>query len=760
MNARNLQYISRYNSAANKKFADDKLYTKHFLESRGIGVAKLFHDIKSHSQLTEDFFRGLPDSFVIKPNRGLAGRGILVMVKKQGDFFITAGEKKLSIDFLYRHCIEILDGKYSISGVSDRVIFEERLEVHSDFREICEVGLPDIRVVVFNMVPVMAMVRVPTYESDGKANMEMGAIAMGVDIGSGRTTGAAYKSTRISKMPTGASTKNFQIPFWDEILLSVAKIQESTKIGYLGADLVITKSGVKVLEVNARPGLKIQIANMIPLRRRLDKVVDLKVITAEEGVNIAKTLFSEKSLAREEGVSVDRNVIGVREWVVINSQNPHNAIGEIRLNIDKCIIKKELYTSKVLDLTIKGKRLKIPVEIGETETADVLIPGKLLPDFYIDARKKFNPQPPKLVSVSLDEKMLKNIDEKVCDIDAQIKLLSHVSPQNLEDQKKVFFENKNYNPRFLYRDTTLDIESIRRELKRIPEIHHPLYPLYKNKIKNIEQKLYLIESVGTPQFSEASQKLYGEVTHQRYKEAVTFLRSAPSQQQEDTSEELDTKEAEKIFLQFLEKHKLGHWKIKIIQDGVVDVQVTKKNSILLKKGSSFRRNRLEALLVHEIGTHIFRFENGRRQPLRIFERGTEKYLQTEEGLAIWNQNQLGLHLGQKYFQSAYLVIAIYLAEKMGFADLFQYLKRTYSLTDDEAWKLCVKSKRGLVDTSQKGSFTKDLMYFYGYRDLEKYLKNGGKIKDLYYGKYSLEDVSMIKQVKGLVEPKYIIQQSK
>jgi len=84
MNARNLLYISRYNSAASKKFADDKIFTKQFLESRGVGVAKLYQIVKNQRQLTHEFFAGLPESFVIKPNRGFAGGGILVIVGKKG----------------------------------------------------------------------------------------------------------------------------------------------------------------------------------------------------------------------------------------------------------------------------------------------------------------------------------------------------------------------------------------------------------------------------------------------------------------------------------------------------------------------------------------------------------------------------------------------------------------------------------------------------------------------------------------------------
>jgi hypothetical protein len=171
MNARNLEYVSRHNSSSNKKFADDKIFTKNFLSSRGIGVAKLFYVIKSHTQLTPEFLNALPDSFVLKPNRGFGGGGIHVFMEKKSGKWSTPSGEKFDTDDIYRHCIEILEGKYSISGMRDSVIFEEVLVPHPAFRTLTEVGLPDVRVIVFNRVPVLAMLRVPTEKSDGKANM-------------------------------------------------------------------------------------------------------------------------------------------------------------------------------------------------------------------------------------------------------------------------------------------------------------------------------------------------------------------------------------------------------------------------------------------------------------------------------------------------------------------------------------------------------------------------------------------------------------
>ncbi len=755
MNARNLHYISKYNSRADKKFADDKIFTKQFLGSRGIGVAKLYHVIRNHTQLTQEFFDSLPNSFVVKPNRGYAGAGIVVIETKKGKKWITAGGKRHDDEFLYRQCIDILEGKYSISGVHDQVIFEEKLEPHKAFMTLTEAGLPDIRVIAFNKVPTLAMLRVPTVESDGKANMELGAIAMGIDIGTGLTTGAAYYYDYIKKLPNGESAVGFQIPYWDEILLSVAKIQKFTKIGFLGADLVVTENGVHILEVNARAGLKIQIANQIPLRRRLEKVADLKVKTPKEGVDVAKTLFSEKKTKSEETPA--KPVIGGFEPVIIyGGGSPKTLIAEVDLLAETNTIAEKHHEGNVIDISIARQRMKLPVERKKITEADVILAGKYLGDFYIDPSKKKEDVSPHMLTANLDEKVLKNIDKKVCKIDSQIKLLAYLNPQNITEQKALFLSHPNASPRFFYRDCPLDIESLKTELKRIPQdVNHFLYPIYKEKIKSLEAKLNLLKFRDTKEYTKYSKAAFGSVTQGTYRSAIAFLKKH-SEVKPDQSQTLDTKKTIEILNEFLKEKKLAHWKIKILEDSVADIQVTKKNIILLKKGAKFKINRLKALLAHEIGTHVFRYENGKLQPLEIFARGTANYLETEEGLAIWNQNQLNLNLGEKYITPALLIVAIFMAEKMSFKDLYQYLRSTYNINKELAWKCCLKSKRGFTDTENFGAFTKDACYYTGNKKIEKFIKEKGNIKDLYIGKIAIEDLELIGQLENIQPSKFIL----
>lgn len=394
---------------------------------------------------------------------------------------------------MYRHCISILDGKYSISGTTDKIIFEERLDPHSCFRMLTNSGLPDVRVIVFKKVPVMAMLRVPTPESEGKANMELGAIAMGIDLGSGKTTGAALKSNYIKRLPNGEKATGFQVPFWDEILLSVAKIQQFTNIGFLGVDLVITKTGVNVLELNARPGLKIQIANKSPLKARLEKIADLKVLTAEDGVEIAKTLFSKKQVSEDE--FEEKPVLGVFENIILNAEEPKSILAKIDLLAEENQISAKYFNEKekILDITLGKERLKLPVKKGEIKGADLILAGKYLKDFYIDPNKKLKSNVLSHVStISVDRRMLKNLDEKICEIDAQIKLLSYINPRNLAEQKAVFLGNPDFSPRFFYKECDLNFASIRNELKKLPEVNHELFPLYKKENSGNRLETFII----------------------------------------------------------------------------------------------------------------------------------------------------------------------------------------------------------------------------------------------------------------------------
>ncbi len=315
MNARNFLYIRRYNPPAAKKIADDKLLMKSVLIQNGIKTPNLFSIFYDRDSIKNYEWRDLPTrGFVIKPARGYAGSGILPIRKWENNVATTASGQTYTVKQLESHILDILEGAYSLKFLPDNAFIEERLHPHPFFKKLTGVGIPDIRVITFNKIPVMAMMRLSTEESHGKANLHQGAIGFGIDIRTGITTNAILYDQPISHIPTTKiKTRGIKIPDWEQVLLLASRAQEITGLGYAGIDIVFDgKEGPMVLEVNARPGLSIQNANRSSLRSRLERVENIITPTPERGVEIAKNLFTESF---SEKVSISPKILTIIQEV-------------------------------------------------------------------------------------------------------------------------------------------------------------------------------------------------------------------------------------------------------------------------------------------------------------------------------------------------------------------------------------------------------------------------------------------------------------
>jgi alpha-L-glutamate ligase-like protein len=313
----------RGNSKDAKNIADDKLATKELLLENGIGAAQLLGVVRDRQEVKSFDWSNLPDSFVIKPNRGLGGEGIVVILERlpNGNWLGT-NDQEFSVDDFKAHIYDILDGNFSLHDTPDITIIEERLSIDRLYRRFAKGGLPDIRVIVYNYVPVMAMIRVPTKKSDGKANIAQGGVAVGIDIATGFTTHAVQKSFMGEKIidhhpDTDALLRGVKLPYWKKILETSVASARVVGLKYCGVDISVDQQlGPVVLELNARPGLGIQVANLSPLRERLDRVSGLKVKSVEHGMNIAEELFSGE-YADEVAQMTGRPVIGLIEPVTL-----------------------------------------------------------------------------------------------------------------------------------------------------------------------------------------------------------------------------------------------------------------------------------------------------------------------------------------------------------------------------------------------------------------------------------------------------------
>lgn len=308
MNARSSLFTGRYNSRLAKKIADSKLQTDKVLKIAGVPKPDIYAKFRTLNSIYSFDWNTLPSRFALKPSRGMGGEGIIVVKKKVKDgVWISSSREEITIDDLKLHSIDILEGAYSMGNVPDVAFVQEYVGRHSRFRKLAFRGTPDIRIIVFNKIPVMAMVRLPTKESGGRANIHQGALAVGIDIATGITTKAIWHGEQILLKPgTNRKLRGIKIPNWNTILKVAVEAQIASGLGYCGVDVVLhPEKGPMIIELNAQPGLQIQMANMDGLQKRLNRVDEMEVRDAEHGVAIAKALFASKFYSK---VKNDDNV--------------------------------------------------------------------------------------------------------------------------------------------------------------------------------------------------------------------------------------------------------------------------------------------------------------------------------------------------------------------------------------------------------------------------------------------------------------------
>ena len=279
LNSRNADYVLLHNQRRYYPRVDDKLQTKELAIAAGLPVPDLYAVVREEHQIAalHDKLEPYPD-FVVKPAHGSGGDGILVINGRRGDRYRRASGSFMTREEFAHHLSNGLSGLYSLGGQPDHLLVEYCVQFDPIFERVSYKGVPDIRIITFLGYPVMAMIRLPTRMSDGKANLHQGAIGVGIDIPSGVTRRGVWGNEPVREHPdTEHSIVGLSIPHWPTLLQIAARSYELSGLGYVGVDIVLDKErGPMVLELNARPGLAIQIANGNGLRHRLDKVEALK----------------------------------------------------------------------------------------------------------------------------------------------------------------------------------------------------------------------------------------------------------------------------------------------------------------------------------------------------------------------------------------------------------------------------------------------------------------------------------------------------
>ena len=395
MNARNQLFVP-LNPPRAAAICKSKYATKLLLQSKNIPTAEIYGVLGTQEDIDEFDWHKLTKDFVIKPTNGHAGKGVIAFRHQHADkeHWTDVVGKTWSLDDIKLHSADILAGQYSTHGSNHNIIVEERVPIHPKLLKYTYKGTPDTRVIVFNSVPVMAMLRLPTEESEGRANVSQGAIAVGIDIATGITTHAvAHKNQPIQFLPnTKLKLNGIQIPFWQQVLKIAVEAARAAELTFTGVDLFVHKEkGPMVVELNAYPGLSIQMANREGLKRRLERVQDLNVLNADHGVKIGQALFAEHFATKIEAKG-EVPILNTEETITVYGDNRHKIEAKALINTGRfrtaiaSSLAKELALIEVDDLlwfqqvSGEGKRPVIELKFrlkGKTVETSAVVSRKL-----------------------------------------------------------------------------------------------------------------------------------------------------------------------------------------------------------------------------------------------------------------------------------------------------------------------------------------------------------------------------------------------
>ena len=798
MNARNLQYIKKQNPRKAVRLADNKLQTKKFLGERGIPFAETYAVIRSRKQLVNFDFSTLPaKNFVLKPNHGSKGRGVCILKKlwkgplpeEKRSFFwrwFSFSKKKenaeevqlfglewatISEEELKRRVIDTLDGKYSMT-LTDEAILEEKLVPWEGFKEFCEFWLADLRIIVFKLVPVAAMIRIPTLKSGGKANLNAWGIGCWIDIWSGKITSMLYKNKiYTTKFPDEyAHFQGKKIPFRNDILLYSSKVQYFVNLGYLALDRVITNTGPKLLEINARAGLEVQKIADIRLKSVLQKLWDLRIQDPEKWVDIAKTLFSrEASQELKMSKILYLSQSAKLKLYAEGQEETHSILLEVDLDSKKNLISPDLY-QRISDFWAKQifidapdtdvliKNLKYELWTWENR---VVIWQKTASKFLIKPLKKqelsVNILNPKKI-IAMETAQLYLIDDKVDKLSKRLNLTARLRPVNYFGELDRFISEKwNYNPIFDYKFPSLQLQdkwaselyAFRDQLSK-SYLKSPFLQLFKEKIDELDHRTKLLKAYTNQDFSLIEKEniaLFWSFDPELLKISKEKLFAAWGKNKENWSP-LSSQQVREYIEKYLTER--GIFWVEIVESSTtfsrMSISIWKIAKINISKNIRFTENELKLILAHEVDIHLTRYLNGLKSWRNIFKSWTAYYLKDEEWLAVWNARQLvddeeeSLALYRKYYLLAE-------ARSLSFSKMTElmYLLNP-NRTLEWAFKSILRVKKGQILTETPTNtciWMKDKVYLDGFMKISKANLSELELQKLKKGKIKLEDQNFI-----------------
>jgi uncharacterized protein (TIGR02421 family) len=340
------------------------------------------------------------------------------------------------------------------------------------------------------------------------------------------------------------------------------------------------------------------------------------------------------------------------------------------------------------------------------------------------------------------------IDKALLTESQRFDFLMLVTPTNVQETWQTF-KNSRYakNPVFQYRPMPIDPDLVKRNLYNLPieDIYDPnIAYLFRDKRRELDEMMSMLADRNTPDFVHGSLQVFGNVSDKLMHVADAIITVIDNNKTNTTKseEKLNAQQFAHLATQEIEYLKSQYPELNTTVRVRNDVSGVMVNRGVLNISSNYKvsKQRAEALIQHEVGTHIATYFNGKSQLLQLFSQGVPGYEKLQEGLAVFAEYMVdGLNNERLRILAARVICVRHMLMGNSFIDTFSMLVEQYDFAEDIAFLITMRVYRG-------GGLTKDAVYLQGLIELIEYLRAGKDINILTIGKIRKDYIPIIQDL--------------
>lgn len=377
--------------------------------------------------------------------------------------------------------------------------------------------------------------------------------------------------------------------------------------------------------------------------------------------------------------------------------------------------------------------------------------------FFTFSLKRTNTRPEHWFALGRSHlpKIVTDVDAQLAEVDRQFGFLLQVTPINSAAAWQEF-ESGGYSaePTFQYRPLASDPLLLKRQVNNVPTeriVDAALAHVFRQTQDELDRTLTMLSDVGTSRFLPGSQQVFGSVDAFLLEQAERILQIQTDADSDGDSRQLSATEfaarARTELRRYRRRFSGFTANVQIRNDMYSGLMVSSGN-LLIGRESTIAETRAEALLAHEVGTHLVTRYNGATQPLRALATGLAGYDSLQEGLAVLSEYLVGGLSVDRLRTLAARVVAVHMmTDRATFVDTWHHLVDDFRIDPRNAWTVTMRVYRG-------GGLTKDAVYLRGLVEILEYLKNGGDLHVLFIGKMAVEHVPIVEELihRGILKP--------